>query len=1055
MNAALRWALAGTALCALAAVLCFVALVPRELALDTRAGAALSPRLERALAALPAPPELVWFGQRADELPAAWRALPGEVRRLFAALERRGARTRVFLPEEDEGARDFAVRIGLTPLTARTVSADGWTDQPLWSALRLTSGPSRPLTVPALTPELATELDALVAAHLEALVAPRRARVAVNASDQFLRLRTLLGTGADVFDDDFERTARIAPETDLVLWLEPRALRAEHLAALDRHLASGGSAWIAAPPSEAEIQIADGQPRLRTRPPDATWSNLVGHFGLRALEGLLLDPRSRSARAAPTLGGHTLRVASIGEDQDFRALSGEPNGTLFFDTPRPVEPVLERLAELGLAPRVLASSGSASRLLNPGTEALSGAEAERALARARQGALPLLVELSPDDPWRGALLVSASSSVFTDRALEDRGGPHAALAQVLARELASSERALRHALAREQRAPLVELPDAARSAWRAGVVLAPALALLALGVWSARRRTASWGTPSWGVPRASWILLLAVPSLCAAGLLSRSVGPAAVDLSAGALHTLPEILVERARAAQAQSPGAALELECAFSPEAELPPELVPLARHARARAEALARRVPGLRVTHSAPEGPVDPAQDALALRITSVQAERTRVKHVHASLLLRGAGRGERIDLDRPELEHELDFRLAFAFERLARQHAVRLAFAAGEERLSPAEALLEYERQGRFAPRPGTRFGRARATLAAAGYELVDVDPESPVLPADCRGLVWLAPRREVGPLGVLLADHLAAGGRAFVALQQLRARPERRAESGAALTFWPEPQFPDLDAQWLPRLGIALPRELFADPRSARAPFQVKHEQAGRRSRFAREELGGPLVVRAAAVVRAAGIVRATAAREDLVLPLPTRIEADRARLAQHGLSVETLVQASAAATSRAWSGGALTPAELERPFADARPNAALCVLLRGRFPGAALEPAWGADAQAPAATDGALLLCGSSEAFTDELLAAHPANERFLLQQVAALTLSPELAALAGRAPTSAGLDPLPGATRAFWRTLLTVLVPLALLLAGLACTWRLRTAPARFREVAR
>jgi hypothetical protein len=551
--------------------------------------------------------------------------------------------------------------------------------------------------------------------------------------------------------------------------------------------------------------------------------------------------------------------------------------------------------------------------------------------------------------------------------------------------------------------------------------------------------------------------LLAAGLIALVGGLSLLVPPAwAADATRAGEHGLPAALVQRARALAQNAP---LRIVCAFSPDENLPAELALPARRVRERAEELAHALPGLhlRVLRAPPDAGGaelrEPEGLVPSLRVTSQLDERTQVRFVHASLLIACGERRERLDFPTPADVDALDFRLAFALERALRGAAPVLAFAAGEERLAPAEALLEYERHGRFAPRLGTRFARARACLAESGFGLADVDPEHPLVPATHAALVWLAPRREVEPLGRELARELARGGRAFVALQHFRPRPERRSEGGQAragtdeaLVWWPEPQFPDLDLYWLPRLGVTLPRELMADVRSGRAPFAVKVEHAGARSTLVRETLSSPLVARAA--IQPAH----DAPAGDLVLPLPARIECDELALARHGLEARVTVRASPAASARAWSGGPLTLGELSAPFATAAARATLALRLTGSFPGPEIEPSWkSGEAEPNAATNagaGVLDLCGSSEAFTDELLAAAPENERFLVRSVAELVLPPDLAQLAGAGATVSGLDPLPATERLEWRAWIAGASPLILLVLGALLQARRRASPA-------
>lgn len=1047
MRARTRAVFAVTAALALLAALLAAALAYR-VASDTRVELARSsvrattPRLARAIDASTGEITLVWFGTRADELPAGWRALPGEVQAFFSALERRypgRVRTRVFEPAHDAEAADFATRIGLAPTSARSVLADGWTDTALWSSLRITAGPSGAALVAALTPDLAPTLPDLVAAQLESLRTPRRARVAFAAPDEFLALRTALGARADVFESDFARSAQLAADTDLLVWLEPRDVRPEHVRALEAHLASGGCAWIAGSRHTARVESSARGLTLALGPANGALDALAPHFGLTPLPGSVLDRRGGASTARANAAELAMRVASIGEHQDFRTLRGEPGATLFFVSPTGLEPDSARLAELGYGFRALACSSPQSVLFTADATT-PGADTD---VTARSGATALLALLTPSDAWRGSLLVAGSASPFSDRELADDSTGHRALVNVLANELASSERALRHALARERAQPLEELAPRTRVLARVFVVLAPALLALAAAAWFARTRRST--RVSAKRTRAVVLACLALP--LAAGLAALLPGSCALDATRTREHALPDALVTRARDAARTG---RVEIVCAFSPDDELPPELVAPARRARERVAELARAERALGVSNVRASAASDrralttTAGDAPVLRVTSELDETTQVRFVHASVLVACGERRERIDCADARAFEAFDFRLAFALERARGGANPLVAFAAGAERLSPSEALLEYERRGRFAPRPGTRFAAARFALAGSGFTLRDVDPDRPELDAAPDALVWLAPRREVEPLGRELARALAQCGRAFVALQHYRPRPERRSESAGALVWWPEPQFPDLDTHWLPALGIATPRELVTDTRQARAPFALKRQRAGERSALELVELGSELVVRATlAMDLDAG---------DVVFPGPARFVWNDAELATRGLAARPLVRASNGASSRAWKGGAIAAGELARLAGTPCANAALAVRLDGRFPGPSAEPTWAADPRplAPCDRAGALVLCGSSDAFTDDVLSVAPANERFLVREVAELVLAPDLAALAGRGGPPRGLDPVPDAERARWRLVVLGAAPLLLVVGAALFAARRRVARARF-----
>lgn len=1074
-----RVALALAALLALLAAALAADLVPARLAFDAgrERRHALDPRLAAALERAEGEVVLAWFGTDAAELPPGWRDVPGAVddleRALASSPHSKRVRIERFRPESDADAARFAARLGLSAHAVRTRRGDGWSETQVWSALRIADGARGAAVLPALEPDLAPRLQELVAAELDALRAPRKARIAVAAPDEFLALRTALGAHADVFDLDFERTARVPDDADVLVWLDPRAATSAHVRELERFLAAGGSAWIAAAPHAARIaQDAAGARLERAGADDGAEAAraLFAQFGVELSRGVVLEERGAAANAKPELA---LRVASIGEHQDFRALASEPGGTVYFVAPSALEPDATRLDELALDFRALACSNAAgfqAALDRP--QPLAELAAGR--GRERAGAQVLAALLAPRDPWRGALVLFGSSSPFGDRELGDAKTAHAGLVDAVRAELASTARAVRRSVARERTPPLAATAPGERLVARLLVAGVPALLALGLALSAAARG----GTRPGGTAHA--LLVPGACALAACAALAWAPSSFALDTTRERAHaapTDPDGPFARL-AAEAERSNASARLDAFVSPRAELPPELrAPLERaveRVRAVAELSPRFSAAVRRVSAAEDAALAPAAARAgpvpALRATSTLDEVTEVRAIRASLVVSNPARpelAERIDLGDARAAEDVDLALAAALERVLGGPRRVVAFAGGEERLSPAEALLEFERRGRFAPRAGARFELARAALVRAGYVVVDVDPERPVVPDDAAALVWLAPRRDAAPLGVELARVLHRGGAALVALQTWKLRPMRGGTRAAGtLGLWPEPQFPELDEAWLPRLGVTLPREVVSDARKGALDLDVKVQLDGGRARIAREHVDAPVIVRAAPTSEALGALAARALPE-LVLALPSRIELDRVALAQAGLAATPLWTTSPAAWTSAWSGGDLGADALTiSAGGSARGPFALGVLLRGPFPGPEIEPKWSAEsARLPRderSAPGALVLLGSSEAFTNDALRAHPEAERALVQSVAALASPRDVAVLAGARPAPAGL-PVQGAReRLSARVLLAGAVPLALLLAAVLHGARRRraalvvgTLPTRLEERSR
>src|SRR5690606_30889071 len=127
--------------------------------------------------------------------------------------------------------------------------------------------------------------------------------------------------------------------------------------------------------------------------------------------GLVLDERS-AALTAPD--GSTLRaphrIQCIANNQDFHALSFEPNGNLLFEAPTPLQVDGDRLAGGRWRADVLATT-SDQTWLQPADGALPLMLLQRELGQSVPK-LPLIVWLRHDDPWHGSLVGLAASTPF-------------------------------------------------------------------------------------------------------------------------------------------------------------------------------------------------------------------------------------------------------------------------------------------------------------------------------------------------------------------------------------------------------------------------------------------------------------------------------------------------------------------------------------------------------------------------------------------------------------------------------------------------------------------
>ena len=139
--------------------------------------------------------------------------------------------------------------------------------------------------------------------------------------------------------------------------------------------------------------------------------------------------------------------------------------------------------------------------------------------------------------------------------------------------------------------------------------------------------------------------------------------------------------------------------------------------------------------------------------------------------------------------------------------------IAIASDRPLLSPAEAVLDYQNQGHFAPGGADPYGPAKEWLTAHGFSVSPVDPSAPEVPVTADALLVFQPRRNAAAIHGALFEHLRSGGRALLAAQTHDLLGRRLTESDHAFAWWPRPLYPDIDGPFH-ELGLSLdPRLLF--------------------------------------------------------------------------------------------------------------------------------------------------------------------------------------------------------------------------------------------------
>ncbi len=1001
--------------------------------------------------------KLVYYVTERNAVPSHLTHLEDQVRAGLEAIARGVSgpvEVLVVHPDARPELAESLASAGVAPWRARRIEGDGYREELLWSSLRLCYGARPAVVLHGIGTQEAQAVQELVLSTLEQLRSPRRPRIALSAPAGFDRLREVLATGAELVELDFAADPEaLGEDIDLFFWLGGAHAGPRQLAKLDELRERGGSALISVESLDVRESWSDGQVSghfVRDAQRMEGASALLAHTGLTARAGVLFDPRGAevlgpegATRIAPW------RVRATPDHQDFRGLGGQPNAALLFAKPTAMQLEPTKLAELGFEASVLASASAGASLHELPTGALSPARAA-ALQGLPAPRAPLLVRLASTDSWRGERYIFADASPLSDANFDAEMFGHGALLQVLLAELTSDERMVQGRVAAARPAPLGELDTRSRFFMRA-LVLGCVPLLLALAFLLRRGAQRSW-SPLIG-PMARF-LVRAVPAFAVLILVVRATQGLGLDatrdgrnrMTAGERATLAHLL---------QGIEGELLIEVAFSDEDHLPPEFRPLARETRRACEEFAEAIDGLRCERLAPddwEEPERARRGVERLALSSTVEELTHLRRAFASVILSGDGGEQRLDFPTVASFDELRFRLAFALQRLARGEPTRIALFAEAPRLSPAEAALEFQRLGLFAPRAAAVYGELEALLTRNDFVVQRIDATQSLAPGEFDALLVLQPRRDVTPILATLSRYLAAGGQALLAAQHFAVKARQLEARGLELAFWPQPQFCDLDSLYLPELGVSLEREVLFDSPAGSLQVTTRIDREDGSVDYEPQESTQSFLLRCEPDTTVAPLFAGVG---EVLLPFPSGFHIDAPRLEAGGLSAQVWLRTSPRSWSYLWKGGDLPRAALEGQLGadealQARPGRALGLLLEGCFPPAwRIEPEGGGLAQlaleqARAEPTGQLLLLGDSEVFGDELLTLEGyAHDALALRCVAQLALDADLAAFLQQARNTPGLEPLDDSQRRNWRLFVIGGFPLALALFGL---WRRRVA---------
>ena len=993
-----------------------------------------------------------YFVSSREKMPSHLRELEWEVRRLLLAL-RNCAPARVdirVIDPEVSGARGlaYAARKKVSPVSVRHLRGDAPSEKMVWSSLVLAYGDHPEVLIQGVEVAHLPRLEDLVVEHLRALERPRRPIFAVAAPPSFQLLSDFLSEYGHVVQADLKHGAPIPPQADLLFWIRPSNVSQYHVDQLRRYVASGRTAVLAASEYGVDFDFQGPEIHYSTYPQASGWRTLLRSLGLRPLPDLLMDHNSGTLGVDGGDGSVRLVqtpffIRCLPGFYNMKSFLGPARGALSFVAASALEVDPRRAESSGLQAEVVATTSADTWVRPLSEEPFGPADLSPRFRVPKQN---LMVLLKSDDPWKGQVLVMASSSALRDGIINMEGYGHRLFLRSLVRTFAGPERLVRNRVEQQEVAAMPPLSAAERLFWRWFAILPVPLTLLALGM----RRCLDRGAPAVTRGPVAYLLARAGVGLMAV-LVGNQVwagnGQPYVDLTSDRRNRLSK-LTREVLSREHQH----LKVEHIATPRASMPLALksvAPRVSDLLGQGEVKLHQVRANQLS----------GQERKRLRelgLGPFEARRVRSDSLVSELVWSGLllRRGDRLAvvprLDRRTMGN-LEFLLLGALNRLDRGRAPHVAVVSDLPRLSPAEALEDYQKKGLIAPRGADVYSSAKALLQSYGYRVSHVDPKAPYLSTDVDVFLWLQPRRDSSRIISLLSRHLAAGGQAIVAMQHFNIQQRQYRGGGFRTVYWPQPQFQDLD-RYLNLLGVEQVREVLMDRTHHYLDLETQVNRAAVRE-YDPQHVALPFLIRAVGTHFSPESVL-TRHLGDLLFIWGNRFALDTARLDALGLSHQVLVASSPQAWSYRWEGGWLPPQVFEPATYLAGPQP-LSVLLQGSFVPIEFREEDGRTTlhlqkpEAPGAP-GRLLLIGCSEMFKNPHLHAEDfQHDQLLLNSLALMAYGEGMAALMASGSRPRGFAFPSVAAKISWRLFVIGIAPLCILSYGL-WRWGRRLQPAWF-----
>ena len=1000
---------------------------------------------------------LTYFVSHRDDMPTHFKGVEDGVRRVLDAVQRLNPQRidiRVIDPAvSGPPAIAYAARKKVSPVSVRRVHRDEHGEQKIWSALSVAYEGYPEFLIGDIEAADVSFLAGILLARLEALREPITPVFALSAPRSgFEQFPRYLSQHGPVVEVDLERSPHHLPtDVDVLFWFEPVTVTRGHIQTLQRFVDSGRSVVLAG--SSYDVTYAPGaaDSLLSYRVEKAahgSWAFLLQAFGLSPIADLLLDSNTGPVTVAvddrtPRRVEAPFHLRNLPAFRDFKKFRTPARGGLSFVAASPLQIDPRRAAAAGFEAHIVATTTERVRVSPLPSGPFGDADLSSALIVAKQN---LMVLLSPPSAWSGQILALASASMFSDGVIDEPGYGHSLFVADLVRTFAAPDRLVRSRVDRHQPAPVPALSTASRIAWRGLVIFLIPTAFLGFGLRrlvpivrsrdsGERSAQGDWGRRK-AVLTAGALAIVLTTSSGLPGVLSR----ADLDLTRGRTNSLAEDTVEVLR----QEP-AGLRAELVISSRSLMPRALKSLESRLTSALEGAGVDVEIVYADRLSRSRRRELRSAGLnSFEVEGIVRDTVATYQVWSGLRLTRADKSAVIPRFDDETVGHLNFLLVAALRRLEDGRAPLLSVVSDLPRLSPAEALEDFQKKSLSAPHGADVYGGVKRLLSQYGYRVQHVNPRNPWLDPASDAVLWLQPRRDSGDIILQLSDYLAGGGNAVVAMQHFNIQQRQYRGVGFETVYWPQPQFQDFD-RYLRLVGVEQVREVLMDRTRHHMRIDTQVNRTAVRE-YDPQQVALPFLIRA---VGAHYSVTSPLTRNlgDLSFIWGNRFRADLQALSASGFTWDVLVETSPRTWAFPWKGGWLPPEIFEST--DYLPQSQpLAVKVIGPFPAAEFQEEEGRSVlvRRPRgnAPDGSLTLIGGSEMFkNDHLSTPEFDHQQFLLNAVAAAALDPQLAALQSRRGRPRGFAFVEPSSKLWWRLTVTGAAPMSLLLFGLV-RWRRR-----------